>query len=300
MGAGASAESRFGVDLTPPRWHELEPPAGSLVSAAAVTFSGRVSADVVSALVNGRAMALGEPAGGWRAFSSAVAGLVEGVNDLLLEATDRAGHSVSQTHRLEVDTLDPRLAITAPDDGTVMGASAVRVSGSASDAHLAGVTVAGHPAMVSGGTFHADVALAEGSNPIGVVARDIVGNAVATSVEVVLDSTPPLVTLTESGAPVSEPLELGRSAVFGAEVTDATNVELAARVDDRPHVLGTPFGEPGRHSLEVAATDRAGHSSEVSVPFLIDLEGPAVGQLDPAPGSVLDALGNHRDRRLLR
>jgi hypothetical protein len=71
----------------------------------------------------------------------------------------------------------PTVAITTPADGATVQSPSVTVSGTATDnVGVASVTVNGQAATLGSGTFSKEIALAEASNAITVVASDAAGN----------------------------------------------------------------------------------------------------------------------------
>ncbi len=288
-GQDAQSERSFGIDLTAPAFSGLSPAAGSVLGVTPVTLAGQVSTDAESVTANGIPAALEAPAGEWRAFTAAGIALAEGPNAIALAATDRVGHATTVSHTLVLDTLPPSLTITSPADGSFSDHAELQVSGTASDANLAQVTVNGVSATLAGETFSATVTLTEGSSTITVVATDAAGHSASAALTVTLDTAAPVLTVYESGTVFTEPLLLGRPVVFSAEAADASPVELAATIDGAPYELQTPYGAEGQHALRVTATDAAGNVASADRSFTIDLGGPQVEVSSPAPGALLDA-----------
>jgi len=196
----ATASATFTIDFSPPSFDQLEPPSGALLGTPTVAISGLVSADAILVTVAGTPSSLGSPSGDWRSFTSIPLVLVEGGNTLALNAEDGAGRTTDQDHHLIVDTLSPELAVASPPNGFVTGDPQLTVSGSVVDPHLESVTVNGVGSTFGGGSFTAALGLAEGANPIVVVATDALGHISEASLSVTLDTMPPSLTILESGA----------------------------------------------------------------------------------------------------
>lgn len=74
------------------------------------------------------------------------------------------------------------------------GTKTITVTGTVDDA-IATVTVNGTAATLTGGNFSAAVTLTEGENTITAVATDPAGNSSSASVEVSLDTVPPVIVI---------------------------------------------------------------------------------------------------------
>ncbi|HEX6160821.1 MAG TPA: hypothetical protein VF111_11685, partial [Thermoanaerobaculia bacterium] len=94
------------------------------------------------------------------------------------QATDVAGNTATASVTIDVDSVAPSLAITAPAEGASLMTASVAVSGTVADA-LAGldtVTCNGAPASVSGNAFTCSMTFEDGSRSVEVVATDKAGN----------------------------------------------------------------------------------------------------------------------------
>jgi hypothetical protein len=74
------------------------------------------------------------------------------------------------------------------------GTKIITVTGTVDDA-VATVTVNGAAATLTGGSFSTAVTLTEGDNTITAVASDPAGNSSSASVEVSLDTVPPVIVI---------------------------------------------------------------------------------------------------------
>ncbi len=282
----ASATSTFSIDFSAPDFYDVQPPNNTVLGINVLTLSGQVSADAVSVTVSGVPASLGDPSGDWRSFSAGL-NLIEGVNTLILHAEDGAGRTTDRNHVLIVDSLSPEIAITSPVDGFVTDQTQLSVSGTVVDPNLASVSVNGVPATVGGGSFTASIVLVEGTNQVVAVAVDALGNTTQTTISVVLDTTPPILTVFESGAEWTDDLLLGRPAVITVIAADATEVDLTATIDGESYLLGAPFAASGSHVFAVNAVDQAGNTSSANRAFSIDTNPPLIDDLSPFPGTVV-------------
>lgn len=179
----------------------------------------------------------------------------------------------------------PRIRIERPSDGSLLGAAPAAVDGTVLGAGVA-VDVNGVPAAVSGEGFAADVPLAEGSNTLVAKATNALGTA-TDAVEVVLDTTPPVVAIS---VPADGTLTAEVEILAEGTVTDASPiVSFAVNGVDVPLLEGA-FSTLvplvlGENAIEAVAVDAAGNpgSAEVSVvrgePPTVTLDAPSTGAL---------------------
>src|SRR6185369_5825278 len=191
LGHGADAAPvAVVVDTVPPAVH-LDSPASPLVSTPTVTVTGTVTELHLEKVTIGSQQAT---VGADGAFSVVDVPLNEGRNEIRATARDTFGHeTVSDPVAYELDATAPQIAITSPANGEVVTSLQIAVTGTVSDASLAGVTVNGVTATLDAGagTFSAVVALADGANTLTAVATDRGGHTAQATVTVLLDSLPP-------------------------------------------------------------------------------------------------------------
>jgi len=223
-----------------------------------------------------------------KTFTSATLSLVEGRNVITVTGTDKAGNAGSASIALILDTRAPEIAIGAPDADACVDAATLTVSGTATDPRIAAVTVNGVAATLDAakGTWTASVTVAEGKQLLTVVATDAVGHSSTVTRSVVVDRTAPVVDVRESGAPFTATL-LNRMISLLVRATDADpNVAVSAKLDGYAYASGATIGE-GTHSLAVSATDCAGHKTDRTYAFTIDLTPPVIRSLNPANGATV-------------
>jgi hypothetical protein len=182
------------LDSKPPTVEITGPRANSLMNSKTVTVSGIADgkaaavAIVTSPTRTGAVTADLAPG----TFTAKEVRLEEGVNTITAKAVSKAGNSATSSIKVTVDTIPPRIALTAPKDQTLTNKKMITVTGTIDDA-LATVKVNNTPVQVSKGVFTlSGVNLAEGSNTITATAADRAGNqAKAASIVVVLKTVPP-------------------------------------------------------------------------------------------------------------
>ncbi len=184
----------------------------------------------------------------------------------------------------------PTVAITAPVDGTYSRSLTIQVTGQAGGSAI-GVTVNSQAATLGpGGAFAAQVALSPGFNSIVTVASDAAGDQATASVGVILDTTPPTVTLT--------------SPLPGAITNQAQVTVAGTALDDNGVASLTVAGQPvalagdqfstsvqlaaGSNPIAVTASDLAGNTQTVTV-AVTRFSVPVVAIAAPADLSYVNA-----------
>ena len=116
--------------------------------------------------------------------------LADGEYLLEVRASDEAQNANVVTMELRVDTIPPVLSVTSPANDTTTGAASMLVLGSTEPG--AHVSVNDREVSVAGdGSFTTELALAEGSNSITIVATDMAGNQAMVSRTVTYDNPVP-------------------------------------------------------------------------------------------------------------
>lgn len=196
--------------------------------------------------------------------------LVDGRHVLIAQITDNAGNR-SWAQRNVTLTLDLPIAFTAPAPDFVTRTDRIDIEGTVA-AEAETVTVAGQPAVVTGGSFAAsDIALEEGVNLITAVTRNAGGGVGAATVRVLRDTGAPQVVIrTPSEAFVTA---AGQIAVAG-DVFDAGGADIAVtapRVEVNGREVLVAAGSffellpllPGENLVTVIATDTVGNRRTV-------------------------------------
>ena len=260
-----------------PSFSNLQPADGAVLASGQGTLTGQVTgADTLT--IDGQSVTID---GG--AFSYSF-DLGQGQQVIQLVA-DGAGGQTATTHSLTIDTLAPAISVSSPSAAVVADA-ALTVAGTATDPHLASVTVNGAAASLSGGAFSLPVTLVEGAQTLTIRAEDSLGHASVANVDVTLDSVAPVVTVTESGAAFAGGL-FNRPVAPVIAMSDATELTSEIRLDGSLFVSGDVISSEGAHTLTASATDAAGWVSSVSIDFTLDLTPPTLGTITPATGTVI-------------
>lgn len=191
-----------------------------------------------------------------------------------------------------VDNDPPVITVDSPVDGATLTTATVAVIGRASDAlsGLAAVTCNGVAATIADARFQCDLTLAEGPHIIQVEATDVAGNrsARAVAVTVVLDTTPPAVTI--RAPPNLTLFNTGPITVFGTiddpEATVVVNGVAAVIAGGAFSASGVALRE-GANTITATATDRVGNAATASITVVLDATAPTVRIDTPSEGAVL-------------
>ena len=224
----------------------------------------------------------------------------DGDHTLVVSATDSGTpvQSKTVTRHFRIDRQGPAIAVATPAAGALVAVPSVLVTGSAGDA--VSLTLNALPVPLgAGGAFSVAVLLAEGTNPLRLVAFDAAGNQTVQVHPVVLDSLPPVLALSSpaSGACLSAGSALAVSGrisdahprAAGAPEGPALSLTFtppsgaAATIVATPDASGAfsatfPLAESseGSATLLVTATDALGHSSRTLATVRVDGSDPAV------------------------
>ncbi len=250
------------LDSTPPVAPVLEQlPTPTSNPAATVKGSAEAGSSVILYLSGTQIATATADAGGL--FSFANIALTEGGNIFTAGTIDKAGNpgQPSAPQLVTLDTVKPVVAITAPQQGAALNTRTITVSGSIDDP-TASVTVNGLSALSSGGTWTLEgFVLQEGSNTLLVEARDAAGNKGSANVTVILDTIPPVVTITAPlDALYTNMVQVAVTGTVNEEVVSVTVNGVAASLSTTLHASSTFFGTlaltEGANSIIVTAVEQ--------------------------------------------
>ncbi|MFN7960818.1 MAG: Ig-like domain-containing protein [Thermoanaerobaculia bacterium] len=245
------------------------PAAGQLINLGTVRVTGEASDDRQLASVE----VAGVPASLTGGRFEAEVPLVEGVQNLVARATDRAGNQSTASVSVRRFTL-LEVVIASPQNLDTLAGTTVEVRGSTSTPATS-VRVNGVEASLAGTQFTAvGVPLIEGGNLLTATASDAAGRVGTATVTVVRDLTAPHVTIDqpEAGAVLSTPTvtvvglvnDIVDGTVNASEATVTVN-GVPAVVANRSYLAsGVPLA-PGSNTLTVEALDQGGNRAQASI-----------------------------------
>jgi len=228
-------------------------------------------------------------------FTQAVT-LAAGANAITVTATDAATNATTLQRSVTQDRTPPTLTVTAPADGSYSNATAINVSGTASDASPLTMKVNGSPATVNpDGSFTYSAALAPGTNTLSVVATDAASNATTVSRTVVQDLVAPTLdvdipVLDSSGSSLTN----AQNAVVIVTAMDASPISVTVNgvpvtVDaNGKYIVSLPLSE-GWNYVSASVTDAAGNDAPTLVVSIYrDTQPPVINLTSPADGAHFD------------
>ncbi|WP_342373836.1 Ig-like domain repeat protein [Myxococcus stipitatus] len=199
-------------------------------------------------------------------FTSGTPVSTDGVYELHVVATDKAGNTKQAQRRFTIDTLPPRIVLGGVAEGAIVNHD-VTPTLSVSDLHLDATppTVTLNGQLFTMGTLVSN----EGSHELRASARDVAGHLTEASLTFAVDKTPPEIQVTgvSQGA-------AAESFTIHFTATDAhldANT-LGAALDGLPFTSGETVNTEGPHSLQVSVLDRAGNSRVVTLSFSVVTE----------------------------
>jgi hypothetical protein len=236
-------------DTSPPTLKITSPMDGDIVSRPVVVVFG--DSDGVSVLVDGVPATLDGDH-----FSRDVL-LEEGTNDVEIESRDLLGNENSTAIRIILDTRPPFLLVASPPAGHMTNVASLSIMGLSEPGAV--VTVNGQRATNSNGSVNLTIKLTMGDNILEIKAVDSAGNAAFANRTVVLDQTPPPLTITEPASGLRTPES--RITVRGA--TDpgcaVTINGEAAQVDRKGRFAREISLGEGDNTLVVTSVDMGGN-----------------------------------------
>ena len=232
---------------------------------------------------------------------------VEGVdgetNTIIITMMDVFGHECNDSVTVFYDITDPvSLKISAPEDGSSVGSSSVRVLWTGND----GSTPIGHYLVFLDGeqvmsssnlVSYMFEGLSNGEHTVIVRLYDPAGNWISDSVTFTVDATAPVVKITspenskyydDGDMTVSWTASdaLSGLASVGMSVDGGASIDVTGLVSYA--LTGLADGE---HTVEITAVDEAGNARTVSVTFTVDTVAPSLTVTSPDDGSY-DTDGN--------
>ncbi len=266
------------VDTKPPVVDITAPTASSLINTRLVTVTGITDKNAASVTITTRAGGAGTPAVlNAGAFTAKDVKLEEGVNTITVKAVSQAGNTATASVKVTVDSIPPRLAITAPKDMTVTNKKMIAVSGTV-DKATAMVRVNNTPVQVSKGMFTlSGMNLGEGSNTITATAVDRAGNqAKASVVTVVLDTAPPAPPTLNPLPPVTRvtPITVTGNSEPSARVEVFVNstAQGAVKADEKGAFSLKVHLTEGNSAVSATANDAPGNASSPSAVMNVFLD----------------------------
>ncbi len=262
---------------------------GALLKYADISIAGHLNEPVISVVAGGL------PAGiTGLDFSRSGYPLAEGLNHIIVTATDRAGNTGSASVSVTADTTAPQppilYTLATPTNspvisvpGSAEGGTLITLTGIYPGGTTASVgTVTSEP---SGSFVFSGISLAEGMNSFRAIASDSAGNISgdSTTVSVVFDSSPPVIEIT---SPENNHYAFDPNLTISGTVNETATVTIngSAAVMNGNAFEGTVTLEKGVTIITISAVDEAGNTSSEEITVNLVLESPEVTIISPKEG----------------
>lgn len=288
------------LDTTDPVVTVTSPVESSVVGDPSLAVAATI-ADLTATGVEIGSNTVTLPAGG--GIAAATVTLVEGPNTIAVSATDAAGHSTTVLRHVVLDLSAPIVTIDSPTDGTVFGPGGATIGVVATIDDLTATHVTSTPPGIdvllpaSGGIATGAVQLVEGTNTITVTATDATLRHGSSSITVVLDTTPPVVTVAApaAGAAVRGTVDVQALASDELPGSGVATVMLAIDGNVFATFTSAPFESSldtrllndGPHVVTATATDGKGNSDTATIAFQVDNTAPNVSITAPIAADLL-------------
>lgn len=253
----------------------------ALTTVAAQTLTGTVDAGATVTVTNsvtsasGTAMVTGTT---WTYPTT----LVEGVNSFTVSASLPGSAVATRSTGVTLDTIPPVLTVSALPNGSYTSTQTQNVSGTATDLHLASVSVNGQAVVVTNGAFSSAVQLVPGANTIVVTAIDAAGNAATDTRTINFSATAPVISIV---SPADNAYTNKSSIVITGSVDKTATVKVAGvPVTVDPTTNGwtaTVDLQAGLNTVDITATDLYGNTSSMKRTVTLDTANPVLAITDP-------------------
>ena len=191
----------------------------------------------------------------------------DGMHTLYFYAQDRSQNKeVTQSKQFKVDTAPPAITVTYPQQNAILNTKNFTITGTTE----AGATLTINNNSVSvgaNGAFSYD-AIISGLQTFTIVARDSAGNTAQFLLSLSLDTTPPILNVSEPKA--FEEIHAQFVTVKGKTEKDAkvtiNGTEVAVNPADYSFSYSLQLATPGLNSIQVIAVDLAGNQTTAGIP----------------------------------
>ncbi|MFO0747091.1 MAG: Ig-like domain-containing protein [Myxococcota bacterium] len=224
--------------------------------------------------------------------------LADGTYTYLVDVTDEAGWTSSDSVTITIDTVNPGLAMAGDLDQTTITDTRPVFHGTTDPGSEVVLAVDGHrvDSVIAGADSRWSIALfdelAAGVHDFAVTATDRAGNHTRTESFFTVDVSAPLLSIVrERGVLVGDPIVLAGRAEQRASIETRVDGKLvASTMADRKGYWTVSFeADAGTHAVTVTARDISGRTSEGTIEVTVD-EPLVAGGCNGAGASTLAAM----------
>ncbi len=191
----------------------------------------------------------------------------DGKHTLYFYAKDHQGNKEKvQSRKFLVDTKPPVITIISPKNGAVLNTKQCKIVGKTETGAILEINGQDVPVAPDGSfTFVAQIS---GETIFKITAEDEAGNKTTINLKVLLDTTPPKLTVT---TPVAfQIFHTPSVTVTGKTEKDATvtvnGVKVSVNSENYTFSYTLTLTKPGLNTIKVTATDLAGNVTSISIP----------------------------------
>lgn len=269
------------VKTAGPDLRVVSPAEGLLTNQKTLTVSGTTEAGA-TVTVQGSQVSVGSDG----SFSTTRT-LSEGGNLVEVKATDVAGNSRTIQRTVTLDTVNPTLALSEPQENLLTNNKEVRVSGTVEVGARLFVQQSEETPNADG-TFSVLLTLPEGLHTVEVKAEDAATNQTLLTRKVTVDTTPPEVAILAPGGVWQTSSTVLLEGSTEADLTVTVGAEATTSDADGTFSLSLSLQE-GENPLTVRVTDKAGNVGEKQIVVKVDTIPPLVvsASLNDFTGFVL-------------
>jgi RHS repeat-associated protein len=149
-----------------------------------------------------------------------------------------------------------RIQVNITDDSSSIPTKDIKLDG---NAYVSGTPIAG-----------------DGTHAITVHAVDGAGNAADATLNLLVDTHPPVITLLANNAPFTDGQIFPVDVTVSAQLDDISLKSTTSKVDDTTVTLPLPVVEEKAHSVFVTALDATGNTASVTRGFIVDKSKPVI------------------------
>jgi predicted transcriptional regulator len=282
------------VNVTPPTLTVLSPRDGEVTNDPHVTVSGSVDGygDRVEIHIGDQDVDVPVDADGFF-YTTSLTLPYDGMVEVFLTAFDPFGNSDSERVTLYLDSSPPTLDFVGLEqDGepNYVRVQSLVIEGRTDDPK-ARIWVDDQPVgVLQDRSFAATVQLREGRQTVRVLARDDAGNPARADLVMVLDTVPPVLTLAD---PSTNPFYTNQDTVeviieSSEPVVRATRDGVPVAMPGGRMSFSHEFLQDGRREFLVRASDLAGNEGALVVAVVRDIVEPRLTLISPKSGDVIN------------
>lgn len=199
---------------------------------------------------------------------SAPIDVADGIHTLYYYAVDKYQNTeLQKSIQFKVDTISPVITITSPANNSVLSTKTFNITGRTEAG--ATLTINGNPISLQPDGSFTYTATISGLTNFTFIAEDVAGNTATYVLTVSLDTTPPVLNVSEPKA--FSDIHTAYVLVKGTTEKDAkvtiNGVGVEVNSTTGAFEYNVPLVNPGLVSIEVIAEDIAGNTTKASIPI---------------------------------